>query len=85
MDYRTNRKRDESGPLLQDKAVTKLLLQGKTRDEICRELGMPLGTVNTCCTRIYKQTGCRNQPELIVKYGPENARPQENKTEEQAL
>jgi len=69
VDYRTNRRRDEGGLLFQDRAVMNLLLLGKSRADICKELDMPLGTVNTCCTRIYRKTGCKNLPELIVKYG----------------
>lgn len=68
MDYRTNRKRDEDGLLHQDRAVMDLLLQGKQRDEISKMLGMPPGTVNTCCTRLYKQMGCKNLVELILKH-----------------
>ncbi len=69
MDYRTNRKRGRDDLLHQDKAVLDLLVRGMSRDDICGTLHMPLGTVNTCCSRIYKQTGCKNRVELILKYG----------------
>lgn len=69
MNYRTNRKRDGDGLLLQDRAVMELLLRGMSRGEICQALGMPLGTVNTCCTRIYRHTGCKSAVELILRHG----------------
>lgn len=69
MRYRYNKLRDERGLLLQDTLVLNLLLQAKTRPQICEELGMPRGTVNTCCTRIYQTTGCKNLPQLLLKYG----------------
>lgn len=68
MEYRTNRKRDKDGLLHQDRAVMELLLQGKSRQKIVKELDMPLGTVNTCCTRLYKQFGVNNIMELLIKY-----------------
>lgn len=67
MENRIRGKRDETGLLPRDRAVMKLLLEGKRREAISWELGMPLGTVNTCCTRIYKQMDCRNLAELIIK------------------
>ena len=67
MEYRTNRKRDKDGLLHQDRAVMELLLQGKSRQNIVAELDMPLGTVNTCCTRLYKQLGVKNIMELLIK------------------
>lgn len=67
MQYRTNRKRDKDGLLHQDRAVMKLLLQGKSRVEIVKALDMPRGTVNTCCTRLYKQLGVNNLVELLIK------------------
>ena len=67
MEYRTNRKRDKDGLLHQDRAVMELLLQGKTRVEIVEKLDMPLGTVNTCCTRLYKQLGVNTLVELLIK------------------
>lgn len=70
MKYRSsNRRRDESGLLLQDAAVMRLLLLAKTRAEIGEALDMPPGTVNTCCKRVYRHTGCKGQTELILKYG----------------
>lgn len=68
MYHRYNKKRDTEGLLLQDQEVLRLLLAAKTRAQIGRELGMPQGTLNTCCTRIYRVTGCKNLPELLVKY-----------------
>lgn len=49
-------------------AVLNLMLQGKSREEICVALQMPRGTVNTYCTRIYKQTGCNSLVELVLKH-----------------
>lgn len=69
--YRYNQQRDENGLLLQDADVLKLLLQGKTRPQICRELGVPKGTVDTCCARVFRHLGVRTLPELIIKYGGE--------------
>lgn len=60
--------RDEDGLLYSEKAVLELLLQGKSRDGICEALGMPMGTLNSCCTRIYKREGCNSLVELLVKY-----------------
>ena len=73
MTLRYNKKRDELDLLLQDREVLELLLKAKSREDICAELNLPLGTLNTCCTRIYQKTGCRNQAGLIVKYGYLNA------------
>lgn len=68
MQLRYNKLRDENGMLLQDKEVMKLLLRGKRREEIAGVLSMPLGTVNTCCARIYELEGVKSLPELMVKY-----------------
>lgn len=62
-----NRKRDEGGLLYQDRAILNLLLEGKTRPEIVRALNMPLGTVNGCCTRLFRELGCKNVVELVLK------------------
>ncbi|MDL2237370.1 hypothetical protein LJC56_06030 [Christensenellaceae bacterium OttesenSCG-928-K19] len=69
MNRNTKWKRHGDGQLYSDKAVMELLLRGKTRPEICGKLNMPMGTVNACCTRIYKQAGCKNIMEFILKHG----------------
>ena len=69
MELRYNKIRDEHGMLLQDREVMKLLLQAKRREEISRELQMPVGTVHTCCTRIFELEDVNSVAELIVKYG----------------
>lgn len=71
MKLRYNKQRDAQGLLLQDREVMKLLLKAKSRNEICRELGLPLGTVNTSCSRIYQNAGVHSLPELLVKYATE--------------
>lgn len=68
MELRNNRDRDEGGMLLQDREVMKLLLQAKKRPQICQELDMPMGTVNTSCSRIYELEGVSGLPELIMKH-----------------
>ena len=68
MKLSSNRKRDKDGMLLQDKVVMKLLLQAKSRAEICWVLDMPLGTLNNSCTRIYEHMGVSGLPELLIKY-----------------
>lgn len=78
MYYRYNKERDKSGLLLQDSLVLEHLLQGKTRPQICEELGIPMGTLNSCCTRIYRHTGCRSVVELILKYGGKEAKENES-------
>ncbi|MDL2238482.1 hypothetical protein LJC56_11785 [Christensenellaceae bacterium OttesenSCG-928-K19] len=72
MELRNNRLRDEQGMLLQDREVMKLLLRAKSRSEICKELGMPMGSVNTSCTRIYENTGVHSLAELLIRYANKN-------------
>lgn len=67
MGENTTQRRGEDGLLHQDRAVMELLLQGKGRQDICQMLGMPRGTLNTCCNRIYKQMGVKSVVELIIK------------------
>ena len=74
MEYRTNRKRDKDGLLHQDRAVMNLLLEGKSRVEIVEALNMPRGTVNTCCTRLYKQFSVSNLVELLIKLRDEGGK-----------
>lgn len=69
VELRNNRMRDEHGMLLQDKEVMRLLLRAKSRPEICKELNMPMGSVNTSCTRIYENMGVHSLAELIIKCG----------------
>lgn len=71
MVYDTKWKQNAGGRLYSDKAVMELLTQGKRREDICRELGMPMGTLNSCCTRIYKREGCNSLAEFIVKQNTE--------------
>lgn len=75
MYYRYNKERDAAGLLKQDGLVLELLLQGKTRMQISKELGMPMGTLNTCCARIYRHTDCHSVVELILKYDAKSAEP----------
>jgi DNA-binding CsgD family transcriptional regulator len=65
--------RDEDGVLHSDKAVLALLLEGKSRDKICAALDMPMGTLNSCCSRIYKREGCNTLAQLLVKYRAQEA------------
>lgn len=67
MAHSTKWKRHGDGQLYSDKAVVDLLLRGKTRPEIYWELGMSMGMVNACHTRIYRQAGCKNVMEFILK------------------
>jgi len=46
--------------LPQDEKVMSLLLEANTRSEIAEKLNMPIGTVHSCCSRIYKYAGCNN-------------------------
>ncbi len=64
--------KDTGSRMYSEDAVLKLMLQGKSRDEICEVMGMPLGTVNNYCTRIYKRTGCKSLVELLVKCNAQN-------------
>lgn len=64
--YRYNKKRDKNGLLLQDGEVLRLLLKAKSRPAISAELNMPMGTVNTCCSRIFEHTGCHSLAELLL-------------------
>lgn len=64
----SERKRDGGSRMYSEEEVFNLLLQGKSRADICETLHMPLGTVNNYCTRIYKQTGCKNLVELLLKH-----------------
>lgn len=66
MQGRGSKQRDGMQP--QDRAVLELLLQSKSRAQIVRELGMAEGTVNVCCTRVFKQAGCHSLAELIYRY-----------------
>jgi len=63
-----SRKRDKLGLLCQDRDVMNLLLQLKSRAEICKTLNRPVGTINTSCTRIYETLGCKSLAELVLKY-----------------
>ncbi len=69
--------RDTGSRMYSEETVLKLMLQGKSRDEICEAMGMPLGTVNNYCTRIYKRTGCRSLVELLVKHNAQCGTPQD--------
>ncbi len=66
MAYESQRKRDTNNLLPSERAVLELLLQGKSREEICNELSMPMGTLNSCCTRLYKRFGVTSLVELLV-------------------
>lgn len=68
MTLRYNKERDELGLLLQDREVMKLLMQLKSRAEICAELSMPMGSVNESCSRIFTTLDCHSVAELILKY-----------------
>ena len=46
--------------LPQDEKVMSLLLEAKTRSEISEKLNIPIGTVHSCCSRIYRYAGCRS-------------------------
>ncbi|MFT3985785.1 MAG: helix-turn-helix transcriptional regulator [Lachnospiraceae bacterium] len=69
--------KDTGSRMYSEDAVLKLMLQGKSRDEICEVMGMPLGTVNNYCTRIYKRTGCKSLVELLVKHNAQNTAAQD--------
>lgn len=61
-------KRKAGSRMYSEEAVLNLMLQGKSREEICAALQMPRGTVNTYCTRIYKRTSCNSLVELVLKH-----------------
>ena len=61
------RKQDAANLLPNERAVLMFLLQGKSREEICTILSMPKGTLNSCCTRLYKRFGVASMVELLLK------------------
>ncbi len=67
MSYEVQRKRDGANMIPSERAVLGLLMQGKSRSEICEELSMPMGTLNSCCTRLYKRFGVASMVELLLK------------------
>ncbi len=53
----------------QERNVSWLLMEGKTRKEIAHALDLGMGTVNTYCSRIYKKTQVGSLAELMHLFG----------------
>lgn len=74
----SERKRDAGSRMYNEDVVLNMMLQGKSRADICEALHMPLGTVNNYCTRIYKRTGCNSLVQLVLKHNAPGTDKQEN-------
>jgi DNA-binding CsgD family transcriptional regulator/MFS family permease len=52
----------------QERRVAELILKGKTRPEMCAEMGVSEGTVKVYIARLYTKTGVDNQRQFFARY-----------------
>ena len=51
-----------------ERRIIRLTLDGKTREEIAKELRFSVGTIKVDLTDIYRKLGCSSRTDLIIRY-----------------
>ena len=51
-----------------ERRIIRLILDGKTREEIAAELFFSVGTIKVDLTDIYRKLGCSSRTDLIIRY-----------------
>ena len=51
-----------------ERRIIRLMLDGKTREEIAAELFFSVGTIKVDLTDIYRKLGCSSRTDLIIRY-----------------